>query len=169
MLAGEEGKALRAAAEGYVRSALEGATARRGWVDLLAAARAAGASAGERVGERLESELELAPRKERKRLEREALDRGRRAERRARAGALEQGLRLAELWLRDLVCLKEGAEELVHAVDRRAELERDAASCAGVREGIELVRETRARIALNVGEELALEALAYRLEALAAA
>jgi DNA polymerase-3 subunit delta' len=169
MLAGESGAALRAAAEGYVREALAGDTERRGWTILLEAARAAGAGAGGRVSERVAVQLERAPSRARKRLEREAQENRRRVERRARAGALEEGLRLVELWLRDILCLQAGAEELVHAVDRRAELERDAAARPRevARRGLELVRETRTRLALNVGEELALEALAFRLRALA--
>ncbi len=171
MLAGDEGRALRRAAEGYVRSALAGETGQRRWTELLQAAQAAGTSAGEQTGERLEAELEMAPAKERKKLEREAQESRRRVERRARAGALDQGLQVAELWLRDIVCVQEGAGELVYAVDRQAELEGDAAKCTGTaaRRGVELVRETRARIAVNVSEELALEALAYRLQASAAA
>jgi DNA polymerase-3 subunit delta' len=169
MLASEEGEALRAAAEGYVRSALGGRTGERRWTDLLEAAKGAGVGAGEQAEARLQERLEMAPGKERKRLEREAQEAGRRAERRARAGALERGLQLVELGLRDVLCVREGAGELVYAVDRKAELEEDAATGARVREGIELVRETRARIAVNVSEELALEALAYRLQALAAA
>ena len=35
---------------------------------------------------------------------------------------------------------------------------------AAWRDAVELVDDTRARLALNVSEELALEALAYRLE-----
>jgi DNA polymerase-3 subunit delta' len=168
VLAGEGGKALREAAEGYVRSALEGKTGRRRWMDLLRAAEGAGASAGELVGRQLEDELELAPSRERKKLEREAREAGKRVERRARARALDGGLQLAELWLRDMVCVREGAKELVYAVDRMGELEADAKEHGGAARGaVELVRETRARIALNVGEELALEALAYRLQALA--
>ena len=166
MLAGEQGQALRSAAESYVRSALVGETGRRRWTDLLQAAKAAGAGAGEELGERLAEQLELAPSRERKKLEREAQEGGRRAERRARARALDQGLQLAELWLRDVVCVQAGAEELVYAVDRMAELKEDAESCAGARRGVELVCETRTRIAVNVSEELALEALAYRLQAL---
>jgi DNA polymerase-3 subunit delta' len=168
VLAGEEGRVLREAAEGYVRSALEGETGRRKWVNLLEAATTAGASAGEQVDERLAEELELAPRKERKKLEREAQEGRRRVERRARARALDSGLQLAELWLRDTMCVREGARELAYAVDRMGELEADAKTHgAAARGGVELVREARARIALNVGEELALEALAYRLQALA--
>ncbi len=38
-----------------------------------------------------------------------------------------------------------------------------------MRAGIELVQDTRLRLTLNVAEELALEALCYRLDALLAA
>jgi DNA polymerase III subunit delta' len=38
-----------------------------------------------------------------------------------------------------------------------------------LREALELVEDTRARLVLNVSEELACEALAYRLERLLAA
>jgi DNA polymerase-3 subunit delta' len=53
-------------------------------------------------------------------------------------------------------------------VDRRAELEHDATARDGsrLREAVELVKDTRLRLVLNVSEELALEALAYRLQAL---
>jgi DNA polymerase III subunit delta' len=170
MLSSGEGRALRVAAEGYVRSALMGETGERRWTDLLETATAAGASAGEASQRRMAEELEMAPSKERKKLEREAQEGRRRVERRARAGALDRGLQLAELWLRDVVCVQEGAPELAYAVDRLAELEADAARYpgAGIRRGAELVRETRVRLAVNVSEELALEALAYRLEASAA-
>ena len=168
MLASEEGRALRRAAEDYVRSALDGDTGTRRWTDLLQAASEAGTSAGEQVMARLAGELELAPSKERRRLEREAQEGRRRAERRARALALDRGLGLVELWLRDVVCVQEGAPELVYGIDRMTELQEDAARCAerGIaRRGVELVRETRARLVVNVSEELALEALAFGLHA----
>ena len=95
----------------------------------------------------------------------------RRGERRARTQTLDLALRLAELWLRDMLCICEGAPELIHAVDRRAELEQDARAGDGgarVRAGDRAgARETRLSLALNVSEELALEALAYRLESAA--
>lgn len=164
-LAGERGRALRAAAEAYVRSALAEDTAARRWSGLLDAAGAAGAAAEQDAQARLAERLELTPARERRRLEREAQETGRRAQRRARARALDGGLGLGELWLRDLLCLGEGADELVYAVDRVDRLREDAArvSAHGARRGIELVRDTRARLRLNVAEELALEALAYRL------
>jgi len=167
-LASEQGAALRASAEGFVRAALAATTAQRPWIAMLEAAKSAGASAGERAQKKLADDLELVPVKERKRYERESLDARRRGERRARTQALDQILRLAELWLRDVLCVCEGAHDLVYAVDRRAQLVDDARErdSARIRQGIELVQDTRLRLALNVSEELALEALAYRLQAL---
>ena len=167
-LAGEEGAALRTAAETFVRSALAGETAARvggTWKRLLEAARAAGAAAGEEAEERLGDELELIPGKERKRHQREGAEARRRVERRARTATLELGLRLAELWLRDVLCVALDAPELIHAVDRREALEQDAArlDAEALPRAIELVGATRLSLSVNVSEELALEALAYEL------
>ena len=166
-LASDEGEALRAGAEEFVRAALGGSTAERRWLGLLDVAKGAGVAAGEAEDERLREELELVPSKERKRYERESADARRRAERRARTQALDLTLRLAELWLRDVLCVAEGAPECIYAVDRSDELTADARGRDGValRASVELVQDTRLRLALNVSEELALEALAYRLEA----
>jgi DNA polymerase-3 subunit delta' len=171
-LASEEGGTLRGSAEELVRSALAGTTSERPWLGLLEAAREAGTSAGERSRERIAGELELLPSRERRRFEREGTEAGRRGERRARTQTLDLGLRLAELWLRDVLCLCEGAPELIYAVDHFPALEHDAGALEGaggrVREAIELVGETRLSLQVNVSEELALDALAYRLEALLA-
>jgi DNA polymerase-3 subunit delta' len=165
-LASAEGRAARARAEEYARGALHGETAARPWTALLAAAAEAGTRAGEAHAARVAEELEYVPTRERRRHERDAADTGRRAERRARTGALDLSLRLAQAWLRDAWCVAEGAGEAVYAVDRRAELERDAAGRAPERlaRAVELVRDTRLRLAQHVSEELALEALAYRLQ-----
>jgi len=171
-LSTEEGGALRSAGVDLVRSALTGTTDGRPWMGLLGMARAAAAAAGEQAQEQMEGELELLPGKERKRYEREGLEARRRGERRVRTQTLDLALRLAELWLRDMLCICEGAPELIYAVDRRSELESDAGSQKGggarLREGIELIGQTRLSLPLNVSEELALEALAYRLESLLA-
>jgi DNA polymerase-3 subunit delta' len=166
-LASAAGESLRARAQDYVRSALAGDTGGRPWLGLLDVAKAAGVAAGERAQARTESELELVPSKERKRYEREAAESRRRGERRERTGTLDLGLRLAELWLRDVLCVREGAPELVYAVDRRAQLDQDAdgRDVVAVRRGVELVADARLSLGLNVSEELALEALAYRLQA----
>jgi DNA polymerase-3 subunit delta' len=107
----------------------------------------------------------MVSRKERKRVQTEWSERIRRARRRAETGALDLALQLVELWFADLACLAWGAEELVRHTDRRAELSADAGrDPARLREAIELVEDTRVRFKLNVSEELACEALAYRLE-----
>jgi DNA polymerase-3 subunit delta' len=169
-LASEEGQALRLGAESFVRCAFAGKSGERRWTELLEVAKAAGAAAAEQADERLQQELELVPGKERKRYEREGSEARRRVERRTRTQALELTLRLAELWLRDVLCVAEGAPECVYAVDRLHELTADSQGllAASLREGVELVADTRLRLALNVSEELALEALAYRLESLLA-
>jgi DNA polymerase-3 subunit delta' len=162
-----EGPGLRARAEAYARAPLHGrASADRAWKPLLEQARALGGRAREQVEAALADELAYLPRKEHRRRESEYADRARRAERRAATAALEQALGLAGLWYRDLACVAAGAEELVHHADRLAALRDDAATGDGARfrRAVELVDDTRARLALNVSEELALEALAYRLE-----
>jgi DNA polymerase III subunit delta' len=169
-LAGEEGGALRRSAEQLVRATLTGGTGERPWLSLLDVSKTAATAAGEESQARMLGELELLPSKERKRHEREGLEARRRGERRARTHTLDLALQLAELWLRDMLCICEGAGELIYAVDRRAELEHDAQDrdAGRVREAIELVQEARVSLPLNVSEELTLEALAYRLELLLA-
>jgi DNA polymerase-3 subunit delta' len=169
LLCSAQGAALRESAEALVRTSLAGDTQQRPWLRLLELARAAGADAGEQAAGRAEDELELLPAKERKRFEREAGEARRRIERRARTAALDLTLGLAELWLRDLLCVCEGAPELIHAADRRAQLEHDAGGLgqpARLRDAVELVADARLRLTLNVSEELTVEALSYRLAAL---
>jgi DNA polymerase-3 subunit delta' len=169
-LAGEQGVALRDWAEGFVGSALSARTEERRWMALLEMAKTAGAEAGAAAGERLHEQAELLPSKERRKYEREGVDVVRRAERRARTATLDLGLQLAELWLRDAWCVAAGAPELVFALDRQAELAVDASGrdAHSLLRGVELVRDTRLRLPLNVSEELALEALAHRLSDLLA-
>ena len=109
--------------------------------------------------------LELYPRKERKRIETEWNERIRRDRRRVETQTLDLALQLVTLWFADLACLAWGAEDLVRHSDRLTELRADA-GCepAALRTAIELVEDTRLRFRLNVSEELACEALAYRLE-----
>ena len=153
-----------------MRATLRGDTGGRPWMALLELTKEEAARAGEERAASVAEELELLPAKERKRHQREAAEAQRRSERRVRTRALTGGLQLAELWLRDLWCLAEGAAELVHNCDRLGDLENDLAGrpAQALREGVELIRDTRLRLALNVSEELALEALAYRLQDLLA-
>lgn len=168
LLASERGIALRECAEQFVRSALHDDVQQRRWMGLLEAAKAAGAVAGAAVSERLHEQAGFLPNKEQRKYEREGADVVRRAERRERTATLELGLRLAELWLRDIWCLLVGAPELAYACDRAPDLAADATGrdAVSLQRGVELVCDTRLRLDLNVSEELALEALAYRLAAL---
>jgi DNA polymerase-3 subunit delta' len=162
LLALGDGPALRARAEAFARAPRHGRTAaERPWRPLLDQARAAGAAAREQVEAALADELEFLPKKEHRRRATEFGERARRAERRAATGTLDHGLQLVGLWFRDLRCLAAGAPELVHHSDRVDALRADGRDGQGA---VELVDDTRARLALNVSEELALEALAYRLE-----
>jgi DNA polymerase-3 subunit delta' len=159
-----DGPKLRGRAEAYARAPLHGRAA--AWRPLLDQARTAGAAAREQVDEALAEELSYLPKKEHRRRETEFAERARRAERRAAAGALDHALQLVGLWFRDLACLRAGAPELVHHTDRLDELRQDGRDG---RAAVELLDDTRARLALNVSYELACEALAYRLERLLAA
>ncbi len=172
-LAGPGGADLRSAAHELVQAALADpeAPVLRPWGALLDAAAAAGAEAGEQVSAAVAAELELLPAKERRKREREGVDAARRAERRQRTRALDSGLRLIELWLRDMLCLAQDASELVHALDALESLKSDllrlrerGGDPARLPAAIELVCEARLSLAQNVTEELALEALCHRLQ-----
>lgn len=165
-LAGVEGQVLRAAAERYARAAISGEmTETRPWTELLSAVRARGEAIGSELEALAGAELELTARKDRKRVETEWTERIRRTRRRVQTGALDLGLQLVSLWFADLACATYGAAELVRNCDRAAELEVDAGvDPVRLRQAIELVEDTRERFLLNVSEDLACEALAYRLQ-----
>ena len=157
--------ALRPHAEAYARAALAGDLLGRPWLALLAQAKREGDRAHAAVEERVAAELELLPKRDRRRAEREGAEAARRAHRRARTAALDQALELAGLWFRDGACVADGAPELVHATDRLPELEADAAGRAPprLRAAVALVDDARAAFILNPSEELLLEGLASRL------
>ncbi len=163
-----DGSAVRQAAEAFARAALHGRTDEKPWTTLLTASQAASDAAGASIEERLATELPFLPRKEQARAKREATEAAKRAQRRAKSDVLGGALALSGLWLRDVACVVDGAEELVHATDRLDALREDAAgrtSAHALREGVARVDETRAALRLvNATEELALEALAYGLE-----
>jgi DNA polymerase-3 subunit delta' len=114
---------------------------------------------------RAEDDLELYPRKEQRRVQTEWTERIRRLRRRAETTSLDLALQVSALWFSDLAALTWGAEELVRNVDRLSELRSDAgADPQLLLRAVELIEDTRQRFQLNVSEELACEALAYRLE-----
>ena len=157
---------LREAAEAFARAPRHGAVGRdRPWVALLQAAGVRGNATRAELEAARDEELQFVAKKEQRRKVTEFEDRMKRAERRARTAALDTMLQLTGLWYRDLACLGAGADDLVHNSDRLDALAQDAvADDAALREAIDLVEDTRARLQLNVSEELALEALAFRLE-----
>lgn len=169
LLVGESGAALRTAALKFGRTAVAGELVERPWLELLETAKRAGTAAAEQIESALEQELELVSKKDRKRVQTAAAERAKRARRRAESATLDLALRLVVSWYRDLLCLAYGSPELAFNSDRRDDLEADASAVTPqvASAAIALVEETRTRIELNVGTELAFEALAYRIEKLA--
>jgi DNA polymerase III subunit delta' len=165
-LASEPGRQLRLAGEHFARSPLVGsADGPPPWEGLLSAARVRGDAVSDELEQAQAADLELYPRRERKRAESVWTDRIRRTRRRAETATLDLGLQVASLWYADLLAGAHGADDLVRNVDRRDALSADAGPAAGTLvRAIELVEDTRVRFVLNVGEELACEALAYRLQ-----
>ena len=164
-LAFGDGPALRQAAEHLARGPLHNKRDRP-WDALLERSRARGQAAKEQVEAALAEELQYLPKKEHRKRETEYTERARRAQRRAETGALDHALQLAGLWFRDVGTVAAGAPELAFNADRAEQLAHDAQgrSPAALRKAQELVDDTRARLQVNVGFELACEALAFRLE-----
>ncbi|MGI8557732.1 MAG: hypothetical protein ACR2ND_05410, partial [Solirubrobacteraceae bacterium] len=163
-----DGRLARELVDGRLRAAAEAlaqADGERPWEPLLAIAAARGQEAAAQLAAAQAERLELSGKSDRKRLEREHAERAKRAVRRAGARALDKGLSICGLWFRDAAVLADGAPELLYACDRGDQLARLAAqrSAPALRRALECVEQTRHSLALNVSEELALEALAYRL------
>jgi DNA polymerase-3 subunit delta' len=171
LLLSEQGVELRGAAVACVQAAATGELSERPWLRLLDAAGAAGARAADEVRAASAAITEEAGDEgsvEARRRGREAEEAARRVARRVRTQVLDLGLGLIASWLRDLAAAAEGAQDLALNADRAPEL---AATAANVdprraRQGAELVMDTRRRLTVNVSEELALEALCFKLEGL---
>lgn len=143
------------------------------WRAILKSAEKAGEEAEAAAREALEAEKEAGV----KRSARDIADEAKRSGRRRRTELLDLGLRLLATWYRDLAATAAGAPDLAHNSDRLAELEAAAAglshgapsgdaqppAVSAARQAAELVQDTRRRLDLNVSEELALEALSFRL------
>jgi DNA polymerase-3 subunit delta' len=167
LLLSARGRELRAEGERCVAAALEGKCTGAPWKALLDRAQAAGADAEEAAREALEEESQAGI----KRSAKEIGDGAKRAGRRRRTEILTLAFELCATWLRDLAAVAAGAEEVVFNRDRLERLRAQAAGleAAKARRGAEWVQETRRGLDLNVSEELALEALFFRLETLLAA
>jgi DNA polymerase III subunit delta' len=167
LLLGERGRELRAEVERCMVATLAGELSSAPWRVLLDRAEAAGEDAEAATREALEADAESGV----KRTARDVGEEAKRAGRRRRTEILDLGLELCAAWLRDLAAFAAGAEEIAFNRDRldllRSQAE-DLAAPSGPRAGAELVQETRRSLDLNVSEELALEALFFRLERLLA-
>ncbi len=159
LLLADEGRELRAGAARLVPREGEGG---RPWKALLERASAAGEEAEAAARSALEEERDAGV----KRSAREISEEAKRVGRRRRTEVLDLGLSLSAAWFRDLAATSAGASELAFNRDRVTELEREAERLTPdrARRAAELVQDTRRRLELNVSEELALDALAYRLE-----
>ena len=164
LLLSEPGGQLREDVERCVTAALEGKCSGAPWKGLLDRAKAAGDDAEAAAREALEEDSKAGI----KRSAKDISDAAKRAGRRRRTEILALAFELCAAWLRDLAAVAAGAEEVVFNRDRLERL-RDQAQGLGpaaARRGAELVQETRRGLELNVSEELALEALFFRLETL---
>jgi DNA polymerase-3 subunit delta' len=152
-LLSDSGRALRAAALQLEED----------WQRLLKTAESEGEEAEAETRRLLEEETEAGV----KRSARDIGDEAKRAARRRRTETLDLALELSAGWYRDLSATAAGATEVVFNRDRLTELESRAASLdpSRPRRAAELVEDTRRRLDLNVSEELALEALGFRLAA----
>jgi DNA polymerase III subunit delta' len=133
------------------------------WGAMLKTAEEAGEEAESAAREALEADKEAGV----KRSARDIADAAKRAGRRRRTELLDLGLRLAAAWFRDLAAAASGAAEIAFNRDRLSLLQSQASGLDpnGARRAAELVQDTRRRLDLNVSEELALEALSFRLAA----
>lgn len=133
------------------------------WQRVLKTAESVGEEAEATTRDLLDEEAEAGV----KRSARDIADEAKRAGRRRRTETLDLALELNASWFRDLAATASGATDVVFNRDRLADLQSRAAALdpARPRRAAELVQDTRRRLDLNVSEELALEALAFRLAA----
>jgi DNA polymerase III subunit delta' len=162
-LVSEQGRRIRAEAEACARAARSGEVAAAPWKALLDGAEAVGEEASAAV---LAAAAEEEVPGVRPRSRRETEEEAKRVGRRRRTEVLDLGLELCGAWFRDVGAVAAGAPEVVFTQDRATELESDADGLDPrlARQAVELVADTRRRLDINVSEELALEALFFRLE-----
>jgi DNA polymerase-3 subunit delta' len=166
LLLSEPGRQLRGDVERCIAAALGGQCASAPWKGLLDRAKAAGEDAEAAAREALEEESKAGI----KRSAKDIGDGAKRAGRRRRTEILAFAFELCATYFRDLAAVANDAEEVVFNRDRLDRLRTQAQDldAAHARRAAELVQETRRGLELNVSEELALEALFFRLESLLA-
>jgi DNA polymerase III subunit delta' len=171
LLLSERGKELRACAEELARAARSGELDGAPWKGLLGVSEKRGTDVADDVKARFDAladqARDAADRRSAERIRKEGAQAAKRAERRGRTQTLDAGLALVAAWLRDLAAAGDGAQELILHADRAEAVRNDAEGLdpRRARRAAELVMDTRRRLSVNVSEELALEALSFRLEA----
>jgi len=162
LLLSARGREVREDVERCVSAALSGEVGSAPWQRLLSRAKAAGEDAEAATRELLEEDAKSGL----KRTVRDITDESKRAGRRRRTEILDLGLELCATWFRDLAAIAAGADDVVFNRDRLDQLRSQAAGLepGRARAAAETVQETRRSLDLNVSEELALEALFFRLE-----
>ena len=163
-LSGESGTEVRTAVEAMLAGVASGELADSPWLALLEASERAGEAAGAELSSFFEAEAGEGVRHTKSEVESAV----KRATRRARTTVLDLGLSLAAAWARDWAAVSADSAELAFNRDRLDPLAAQAEriSIEAATEAVELIEETRRRLRLNVSEELALEALCFRLERL---
>jgi DNA polymerase-3 subunit delta' len=162
LLLGPRGHEVREDVERCVAATPLGEVASAPWKGLLDRAQAAGEDVEAATREVLEEESKAGL----KRTVRDIADESKRAGRRRRTEILDLGLELCAAWFRDLAAVAVGAEDVAFNRDRLDRLRSQAGDLdpGAARRAAETVQETRRSLDLNVSEELALEALFFRLE-----
>jgi DNA polymerase-3 subunit delta' len=175
-LASDEGEALGADVDRLVASALGGGgragSEPEAWRGLLDRAEERRVAAEERIAGEAKARLASEPKgRERSAIEKQFEDAAKRDGRRARTEILDLGLTLAGLRFRDLICLAEEADAAVlDSAGAQALVEASGArDPRQLRLAAERCEDVRLSLALNVTEDLALEALGLRLSGLVGA
>lgn len=166
LLASDAGGELMADVDRILEAALRPAGQFEPWRALHERAVARQGVAEDEVGEARDERLKTEPKgRERGALEKQFDDAAKRAGRRARTEVLDLGLTLAALGFRDLICLAEGVPEAALDAQRATRLAGEGAprDARRLRRAAERCEEVRMSLQRNVSEDLALEALGYRL------
>jgi DNA polymerase-3 subunit delta' len=170
-LASEDGQALADDVDRLVSSTLAGgarsAREPEAWRGLLDRAEERRAAAEEQVAEEAKARLASEPKgRERGAIEKGFEDAAKRDGRRARTEILDLGLMLAALRYRDLLCIAEGVEEAALDLEGARALMGEGGRLPEARDlrlAGERCEQARLSLQLNVTEDLALEALGFRL------
>jgi DNA polymerase-3 subunit delta' len=171
-LASDEGDEMRSEAGKIVGCALVGNSGiKRPWEAVLARASEAAEAAEKHSLDQLAEALEAFPKgRERSAAQKEGEQAAKRIARHVRSDQLDRSLSVCSLLLRDIAAAAGGAGDLIFARDREPSIMRsaDGRKVEPLLEAAEAVETTRRQFSRNVADELALQALSFRLDRLLA-